>query len=210
MRSMRRVSLTWINRTGSSTTWAAIEKLFQRYAARVRRLLRVIVRCQSSVIQDRWSDKKKWGFPFRGTGSSNCDLSWGSCFPSLCDRHHRTANRDPVKLFHSSEATKQYRRADEAIFLFHENTQKQTAGIVSPDQPTEVPMTKHRTITGFVVVALLAVTTAANVRSHSRSTELPIASAGMVSFKERTADVNRLPTEDFDDQSLVYSTGTKR
>jgi hypothetical protein len=71
-------------------------------------------------------------------------------------------------------------------------------------------MTKHRTITGFVVVALLAVTTAANVRSHSRSTDLPIASAGTVSFKELTADVNKLPTEDFDDQSLVYSTGTKR
>jgi hypothetical protein len=39
------------------------------------------------------------------------------CFPSLCDRCHRTANRDPVKLFHSPEATKQYRRTDEAIFL---------------------------------------------------------------------------------------------
>jgi hypothetical protein len=69
-------------------------------------------------------------------------------------------------------------------------------------------MTKHRTITGFVVVALLAVTTAANVRSHSRSTNLAIASAG--TSKEPTAGVNKLPTEDFDDQSLVYSTGTKR
>jgi hypothetical protein len=43
-----------------------------------------------------------------------------------------------VKLFHSSEATKQYRRADEAIFSIHENTQKQTPGIVKLDQPTEV------------------------------------------------------------------------
>ncbi len=71
-------------------------------------------------------------------------------------------------------------------------------------------MTKHRTITGFVIVALLAVTTAANVRSHGRSTDLPIGSAGMVSFKELTTDVNKLPTEDFEDQSLVYSTVTKR
>jgi hypothetical protein len=71
-------------------------------------------------------------------------------------------------------------------------------------------MTKHRTITGFVVVALLAVTTAANVRSHARSTDLPIVSTGMMSFKELTADVNKLPTEYFEDQSLVYSTVTKR
>jgi hypothetical protein len=71
-------------------------------------------------------------------------------------------------------------------------------------------MTKHRTITGFVIVALLAVTTAANVRSHARSTDLPMASASMESYKELTADVNKLLTENFDDQSLVYSVGTKR
>jgi hypothetical protein len=115
-----------------------------------------------------------------------------------------------VKLFHSSEATKQYPALTKPFFLIHENVQKQAPGIVSPDQPTEVPMTKHRTITGFVVVALLAVTTAANVRSHARLTDLPNASAGMASFKELTTDVNKLPTEDFDDQSLVYSAGTKR
>lgn len=71
-------------------------------------------------------------------------------------------------------------------------------------------MTKHRTITGFVAVALLAVAVAANMRSHSSSTGLPVASAGMGSFKELMADVNKLPTEQFDDQSLVFSTGTKR
>jgi hypothetical protein len=70
-------------------------------------------------------------------------------------------------------------------------------------------MTKHRTITGFVAVALLAVA-ATTMRSHSPSTGSPIASAGMMPFKELVADVNKLPTEDFDNQSLVYSTGTKR
>lgn len=67
-------------------------------------------------------------------------------------------------------------------------------------------MTKYRTITGFVAVALIAVgATAAHMRSHSSSTTHPIALTGMTSLKELTADVNKLPTEDFDDQSLVYS-----
>ena len=67
-------------------------------------------------------------------------------------------------------------------------------------------MTKHRTITGFVAVALIAVAaTAAHMRSHSPSTTHPIALTGMTSLKELTADVNKLPTEEIDDQSLVYS-----
>lgn len=75
---------------------------------------------------------------------------------------------------------------------------------------TEVPMKKHPTITGFVAAALLAAAAASIMRSYSPSTDLPIASHGMVSFKELTAAVNKLPTEDFDDQSLVYSRGPKR
>jgi len=71
-------------------------------------------------------------------------------------------------------------------------------------------MTKHRTVTGFVVVALLAITTAANVRSHARSTNLPITSAGMMSLTELTTDVSKLPIEDVEDMSLVYPTATKR
>jgi hypothetical protein len=71
-------------------------------------------------------------------------------------------------------------------------------------------MTKHRTITGLVAVALLAVAVAANMRSQSSSAGFPVASAGMGSFKELMADVNKLPNEQFDDQSLVFSTGTKR
>jgi hypothetical protein len=63
-------------------------------------------------------------------------------------------------------------------------------------------MTKHRTITGSVVVALLAVAaTAATMRSHSPSTERILAPAS----GNLTVDVNKLPTEDFDDHSLVYS-----
>jgi hypothetical protein len=72
---------------------------------------------------------------------------------------------------------------------------------------TEVLMTKYRTITGFVAIALLAAaTTAATMRSPSPSTDRLIAPASMMSFKELRVDVNKLPTDDFDDQSLVYST----
>jgi len=72
-------------------------------------------------------------------------------------------------------------------------------------------MTKHRRITGFVAVALLALAVATiNVRSYSHSTNLAIASAGMGSLKELTVDVSKLPIEEFDDQSLVFSSGTKR
>ncbi len=72
-------------------------------------------------------------------------------------------------------------------------------------------MTKHRTITGFVTVALLAAAAiAANMRAYSPSTDRPIAPAGMMSFRGLAADANKLPIEDFEDQSLVYSTATKR
>ena len=68
-------------------------------------------------------------------------------------------------------------------------------------------MTKHRIIMAFVNIALLtAVTTAAaTMRSHSPSTNRLIAPAGMMPFEELKVDVSKLPTDDFDDQSLVYS-----
>ena len=66
-------------------------------------------------------------------------------------------------------------------------------------------MTKDRTITGFVAVALLAVAaTAATVRPLPSKTH-PSASAGIMSFRELSADVNKLATDDYDDQSFVYS-----
>lgn len=68
-------------------------------------------------------------------------------------------------------------------------------------------MTKHRRITGLVAIALLAAaTTAANMRSQSPSTARAIAPTGSMSFKELTADVNKLSTENFSDQPPVYST----
>jgi hypothetical protein len=68
-------------------------------------------------------------------------------------------------------------------------------------------MTKHRIIIAFVNIALLTAVTAAaaTMRSHSPSTNRLIAPAGMMSFEEFRVDVNKLPTDDFDDQSLVYS-----
>jgi hypothetical protein len=69
---------------------------------------------------------------------------------------------------------------------------------------TEVPMTKHRTITGFAAVVLLAAgVTAATMRSSSHPNS--IVPAGLTSFKDLTADVNKLPHDDYDDQSLVFS-----
>jgi len=62
-------------------------------------------------------------------------------------------------------------------------------------------MTKHRTFTGSVVVALLAVAATVGVmRSHSPSTNRTVVAAGTL-----TVDVNKLPIEDFEDQSLVFS-----
>jgi hypothetical protein len=70
-------------------------------------------------------------------------------------------------------------------------------------------MTKYQT-TVFLALVLLAavVIDAATVRSPAHSTRLPIAPAGIV-LKELAVDIQKLPIEDFDDQSLVYSTGTK-
>jgi hypothetical protein len=66
-------------------------------------------------------------------------------------------------------------------------------------------MTKHRRITGFVAIALLAAV-AATMRSQSPSTGRSVAPGGMMSFKELPADVKELPTEDLSDRSPVYST----
>jgi hypothetical protein len=56
-------------------------------------------------------------------------------------------------------------------------------------------MTKHRTITGFVAVALLAVAaTAATMRSHSPWTD------GATRLKGLEVDANKVPTADFDDR----------
>jgi hypothetical protein len=62
-------------------------------------------------------------------------------------------------------------------------------------------MTKHRTITGFVAVALLAVVaTAATMRSRSPWTDGIVVSAGTTLLKGLTVDVNKPPTADFDER----------
>jgi hypothetical protein len=65
-------------------------------------------------------------------------------------------------------------------------------------------------ISAFAAVALLAAATT-TLRSRSSSTDGPVGTAGMPSLQElqSATDVNKLPTEDVDGQSLVYSTGTK-
>ncbi len=66
-------------------------------------------------------------------------------------------------------------------------------------------MTNHRRITGFIAVALLTLAaTATNVRSHLHSTGRATASPGL-SLAELTVDTKKLPTEDFDDRSLIFS-----
>jgi len=60
-------------------------------------------------------------------------------------------------------------------------------------------MTRHRTITGFVAVALLAVAaTAATVRSHAPWTDGIVVSAGTTT-KGLTVDANT-PTASFDER----------
>jgi hypothetical protein len=74
-----------------------------------------------------------------------------------------------------------------------------TSGLRGPE---EVLMTKHRTITGSVIVTLLAVAATVGVmRSHSPSTDRTVVAAGNLSV----VDANKLPTEEYDDQSLVFS-----
>ena len=70
-------------------------------------------------------------------------------------------------------------------------------------------MTKHRTITGFVAVALLAVAaTAATMRPHSPWTDGIVISAGTTLLKDLTVDANKLQTADFDDRWSAMSAPT--
>jgi hypothetical protein len=71
----------------------------------------------------------------------------------------------------------------------------------------EVLMTRHRTITGFVAVALLAVAaTAATMRSHSPWTE--VVSAGTTMSRGLTVDANEPPTASFEERWSAMSAST--
>lgn len=70
-------------------------------------------------------------------------------------------------------------------------------------------MTMHRTITGFVAVALLAVAaTAANMRSHSPSMDGIVVSASTTMPKGPTLDANELSAASFDDRWSAMSAST--
>jgi hypothetical protein len=76
-------------------------------------------------------------------------------------------------------------------------------------EPTEFSM-KRLLISGFVAVALLAVAT--TLRSHSIiSADRSAVTTGVASSKKSPAiaGVNKLPIEEFEDMSLVFSTPTK-
>jgi len=70
---------------------------------------------------------------------------------------------------------------------------------------------KRLLISGFVVVALLATATTM-LRSHSPVTYRPFAASDMTSLQksQTTASANKLPVEEFEDMSLVFSTEPKR
>jgi hypothetical protein len=68
-------------------------------------------------------------------------------------------------------------------------------------------MTRHRTITGFVAVALLAVAaTAATMRSHVHWTDGNVVSASTTASP--TADANEFPAASFDDRWSAMSAPT--
>ena len=68
---------------------------------------------------------------------------------------------------------------------------------------------KRLLISGFVVVALLAAATI--LRSHSPATGRPFATSDMTSLQnsKTAAGANKLPVEEFEDMSLVFSSGPK-
>jgi len=82
--------------------------------------------------------------------------------------------------------------------------------LTDPWLETEISM-KRLIISAFAAVVFLAVATTM-LRSHSPSLDRPVGPVGMTSLQEMhaAAGVNKLPIERFEDQSLVYSTTTKR
>jgi hypothetical protein len=69
---------------------------------------------------------------------------------------------------------------------------------------------KRLMISAFAVVALLVAATTV-LRSHSSATNFAVETAGIMSVQELHAgNSNKLPIEDYEDQSLVYSTAPKR
>jgi len=70
---------------------------------------------------------------------------------------------------------------------------------------------KRLMVSAFVAVGILAVATSM-LWSRSPSTGHPVEPAGLMTLQEMHsgARANKLPIEEYEDQSLVYSTATKR
>ena len=70
---------------------------------------------------------------------------------------------------------------------------------------------KRLMVSGFVAVGLLAIATTM-LWSRSPSMGHPVEPAGLMTLQQMHSGdrVNKLATEDFEDQSLVYSTAVKR
>ncbi|WOH63534.1 hypothetical protein [Bradyrhizobium sp. BWA-3-5] len=69
-------------------------------------------------------------------------------------------------------------------------------------------MTRHRTITGFVAVALIAVAaTAATMRSHLHWSDVTAAPTGTTMLKDPAVDAN-IPAASFDDRWSAMSAST--
>ena len=69
---------------------------------------------------------------------------------------------------------------------------------------------RYLIISAFAAVGLLAATTL--LRSHSLSIDNPAGSGSTISVQElqKAAGANGLPTEEFEDLSLVFAAGGKR
>ena len=59
-------------------------------------------------------------------------------------------------------------------------------------------------ISGFVAVAALAIATTM-LWSHSSAGGRTVRSTGVLQQVQNATDLNKLPTEEFDDQTMVYS-----
>lgn len=70
---------------------------------------------------------------------------------------------------------------------------------------------KRVMISGLAAVALLAAATTM-LRSHSPSTDRPVGAVDVTSLQQSriATGSNKLPTENFEDMSLVFSAATKR
>lgn len=64
---------------------------------------------------------------------------------------------------------------------------------------------KRLMISAFAAFALIAAATTM-LRSHTAATSHAVESADLMSSRAAAPDVNKLPIEEFEDQSLVYST----